>query len=79
MFSYKNTYLRTEQGLYNIMCTCYIPPENSRVYKRNKFPLSEYDLHKHLSTNIRNHSTLGHKYTTGDLNSGTDQNPTYLI
>lgn len=61
------------------MRTCYIPPENSSVYKLNKSSLSEYDLYGHKSTNIRYYSTLGHKNTTCDLNSGTDQNPTYLI
>ena len=67
----KRTYFGTVNDLY--LCTCYIPPESSNVYKNPVSPLYEYDLFDQLNNDIRNYSNIGDVYVTGDLNARTGQ------
>ena len=52
---------------------CYIPPENSNVYKNVKSPLYEFDFFEQLCEDVRKYSDFGKVYITGDLNARTGE------
>ena len=53
------------------ICSCYIPPEDSTVYKQPNSPLFDYDFFEQLSSDTRYYSQFGEVLITGDLNSRT--------
>lgn len=65
-----------ERDLY--FCTCYIPPEDSPVYRNVQSNLFEFDFFKTLSDDILMYSNMGNVYLTGDFNSRTGQLPDFV-
>ena len=62
--------IKTESSLQDIyVCLCYIPPEDSKVYKNTTSLLFEYDFFQQLNSDIRKYSEKGKVYITGDFNS----------
>jgi hypothetical protein len=53
------------------VCTCYIPPEDSKLYKNPNSSLFEFDFFECLNIDIKKYSNLGEVCVTGDLNSRT--------
>ena len=68
-FKLNKKLLLTDNDAY--ICTCYVPPEESTVYKNINSSLFEFDFFEHLNNNIRHYSNLGDVYLNGDLNSRT--------
>ena len=68
-FKLKKEFLLTDNDAY--FCSCYIPPEDSSLYKNVKSSLFEFDFFQHLSNDIRHYSTLGDVYLQGDTNCRT--------
>ena len=66
--------IKTESSLQDIyVCLCYIPPEDSKVYKNTTSPLFEYDFFQQLNSDIRKYSEKGKVYIAGDFNSRTGE------
>ena len=66
--------IKTESSLQDIyVCLCYIPPEDSKVYKNTTSLLFEYDFFQQLNSDIRKYSEKGKVYITGDFNSRTGE------
>lgn len=65
------TFFGTDNDIY--ICSCYIPPEDSNVYKNINSQLFEFDFFELLSNDIRHYSELGDILITGDLNSRVGQ------
>ena len=65
-----------ENDLY--FCTCYVPPEESSVYKNIRSSLYEFDFFDQLNNDILHYSNLGDVYLMGDLNSRTGDRPDYI-
>ena len=70
-FKLSKTYFGTENDL--LICSCYVPPEGSDVYKNRHSQLFEYDFFDQLSIDILNYSQLGDIMLTGDFNSRIGQ------
>ena len=54
---FKKEHFGCEKDIY--LCTCYIPPEDSNVYKDVNSTLFEFDFFEQLNEDIRNYSNLG--------------------
>ena len=55
------------------ICVCYIPPEDSNVYKNVNSPLYEFDFFEQLCEDVRKYSDFGQVYITGDFNARTGE------
>lgn len=60
------------------ICLCYIPPEDSAVYRNVRSPMYEFDFFESLNNDIRIYNELGHVYLLGDLNSRTSDSLDYV-
>ena len=68
--------LTNSQDAY--LCTCYIPPEDSNVYKNVKSPLHRFCFFDQLCIAVRNYSDRGNVYLTGDFNARTGEHQDYV-
>lgn len=75
-FKLKKEYSKCENDQY--FCVCYIPPEDSAVYRHVNSPLFDFDFFEHLNTELRKYSDLGDIYLLGDLNSRTGEEPDFI-
>lgn len=73
---FKKEHFGCEKDIY--LCTCYIPPEDSNVYKDVNSTLFEFDFFEQLNKDIRNYSNLGNVYCTGDFNARTGEKPDHV-
>jgi exonuclease III len=62
-------FMKSQYDLY--FCICYVPPEDSTLYRNINSPLFDFDLFDQLSADIRKYDDLGIVYLLGDLNSRT--------
>ena len=53
-------------------CLCYIPPEDSKLYKYHNSELYNFDFFECLNSDIRHYSDCGEVYLTGDFNARTE-------
>jgi hypothetical protein len=59
-------------------CLCYIPPEDSNVYRNINSPLYDFDFFEKLNSDIRKYRDYGNVYLNGDLNSRTGELLDYI-
>jgi len=64
-------YFGADNDVY--ICNCYIPPEDSDVYKSRLSPLFEFDFFEQLLNNISEYEQIGDVILTGDFNSRVGQ------
>ena len=69
---------RSDVEYDSYFCTCYIPPEESKVYKNLKSSLYEYDFFEYLNTSIRRYSSSGSVFLLCDFNSRTSNQADYV-
>ena len=60
------------------VCVCYIPPENSQVYRNTNSGLFEFDLFEKINDDILKISERGQIFLTGDTNSRVGERPDYI-
>ena len=60
------------------VCVCYIPPENSQVYRNPNSELLEFDIFEKINDDILQFSELGQIFLTGDTNSRVGKRPDYV-
>ena len=70
-FKLKKQFLHTDNDAY--ICTCYIPPQESSVYKNINSTLFEYDFFQHISHDTRYYNNLEDVHLYGDINARTSQ------
>ena len=66
----------TVNDLY--ISTCYIPPEESNVYRNPRSSLFELDLFEKLSQDVMRFSSLGDVFLDGDFNARVGLRPDYV-
>ena len=59
-------------------CICYIPPEDSAVYRNVNSSLHNFDFFEQINSDVRKYSDLGDIYLLGDLNSRTGLTHDYI-
>ena len=72
-FKLKKEHFGSENDIY--ICTCYIPPEDSCVYRNANSDLFQYDFFEQLNSDIIKYSDYGDLYLTGDFNARTSDQP----
>jgi len=64
-------YFSADNDVY--ICNCYIPPEDSNVYKSRLSPLFDFDFFEHLLYDISEYERIGGVILIGDFNSQVGQ------
>ena len=65
-----------DKDLY--FCLCYIPPEDSQVYKNSRSALFQCDFYDILDNGIRKYCDFGHIFLTGDFNARTGEDLDFI-
>ena len=76
-FKLKKQFLHTENDAF--ICACYIPPQDSSVYRNINSTLFEYDFFQHISNDIRHYTNLGDVYLYGDMNARTGLGMAFIL
>lgn len=75
-FKFKQHQMDSENDFY--VCLCYIPPEDSALYRNENSPLFNFDFFDFLNSEIRKYSQFGSVFIVGDLNSRTSDQLDYV-
>ena len=75
-FKLDKQFLQSDKDAY--FCICYIPPEDSAVYRNINSVLYDFDFYECLDTEIRKYCDKGNIFLLGDLNSRTSNLPDYI-